>query len=62
MGLHLIDRWCILTTIASFIFSLVLFWDYSEMPFFSFIAAVLSAGLFFTAYIVLRMLVLSLYK
>lgn len=59
MDRPLIDRWGYILTLGSCLFSWILFWSYTGDPIGSLSAAVIAAGLFFLAYIVLRMLILA---
>lgn len=55
----IIDRWGIITALIVFALTLLLFWKDSSEFLKSFEAAALTAGLVWSAYVILRMLVLS---
>jgi CHASE2 domain-containing sensor protein len=60
--MHLIDRWSIVFTLASLIFSFGLFRSYSGESYFSILAALMTAGLVFASYLIMRVFFLAFYK
>ncbi len=60
MKATLIDKWSVIITIASLIFSWALFWSYTGDPIGSFSAAAIAAGMVFLAYVVMRMVIMAI--
>ncbi len=59
MQAGIIDKWSIIVAAGSLLSSWALFWSYTSDPIGSFAAAAIAAGLFFLAYIVVRMVILA---
>jgi hypothetical protein len=62
MNNEIIDKWSLIVMAATAIFSWILFWSFSGEPIFSFMAALMSAGMIWMAYIVIRMVYFALRK
>ena len=62
MNNEIIEKWGLVVMAATAVFSWIFFWNYSGELMFSFMAALMAAGMIWMAYVVMRIVYFALMK
>ncbi len=59
---EIFEKWGLVVMLATAVFSWIFFWNYSGEFIFSFIAALIAAGMIWMAYVVIRIVIFAFRK